>query len=620
MTTVVTKQVEGTTPEKAYKVRWWNEKEESFHQNIFPIVENITKQQNYRHLNNIKYARLYQNMEVMGFYGSLYSKTANSTFNNNRLTLNVVKSCIDTAAAKLSKNKPKPMFLTKGGVWKQQRKAKDLNKYTEGLFYQMNIYEEGKKSFIDSGVMGTGALKFFPRDGKIQCERALIDEIVVDDSEGMYGTPQTLYQIKYVSRDLLKEWFTGNDAQIDAANSGVPGDAYNSSSADLIKVVEAWHLGSKGKHTICIENKTLIKEDWKKDYFPFAFFRWCPRIVGFYGTGIAEEILGIQLEINKTLRNIQQAMNLNAVPRWMIENSSNVNTAHITNGIGSFIKYSMTKPEPFVAPAMSAEVYGYLENLYKKAFEIVGISQLSAMAQKPAGLNAGVAIQTYNDIESERFMLQGQRWEQFYMEAADICIDMSRDLYQDNPNLSVKVKRNKFIEEIKWKDVDLDKDAYIMQAWPVSILPSTPAGKLEKITELTQAGYIDQEQAKSLLDFPDLEQYMNVANASIEDLNMIIDGMIDDGVYTTPEPYMNLQQCINTTQSYYLFAKTQNVPEERLELLRQFIDDCQLILEQGQTQAAPPAMGGMDQGGAPIANPQAPPTSDIMPMQQGAMQ
>lgn len=609
MTTVVTKQVEGTTPEKSYKSRWWIEDEGTYHSSIFPIVENITKNQNYRHLNNIKYARLYQNMEVMGFYGSLYSRTANQNFNSNRLTLNVVKSAIDTAAAKISKNKPKPMFLTSGGNYKQQRKAKELNKYVEGLFYEMDIYKEAQKDFIDASVMGTGALKFFKQNDKIKCERVLIDEIVVDDSEGMYGTPETLYQVKFVSRDILHATFKTHTAKINAASSGISGDAYNTSSADLVRVVEAWHLGEEGKHVISISNADLFCEEWEKDYFPFAFFRWCPRIVGFYGTGIAEEILGIQLEINKTLRNIQRAIELNAVPRWMIENSSQINTAHLQNEISSIIKYSGTQPTPFVAPAMSQEVYAYLENLYRKAFEIVGISQLSAMAQKPAGLNAGVALREYNDIESERFILQGQRWESHFLDAAKICIDMSRDLYETNKDLSVNVKRNKFIEKIKWKDVDLDEDSYIMQAWPVSLLPSTPAGKLEKITELTQAGYIDQEQAKSLLDFPDLEQYMNVANSSVEDLNMMIDKMIDQGIYTSPEPYMNLEQCIQTTQSYYLFAKTQSVPEERLELLRQFIDDCQQLLQMAQPEPMmpPPAMD-------PMAAPMAPPESELLPI------
>lgn len=601
MTTVVTKNV-GTTPEKSFKIEWWTTDPKLMYQDVNQVVENIQKNQNYRHLNNIKFARLYQNMEVLGFYGSLYSRTANTTFNSNRLTLNVVKSVIDTAAAKISKNKPKPMFLTDGGNWKQQRKAKQLNKYIEGLFYEIEIYKESQKAFIDACVMGTGALKFFIQDGKLKCERVLIDEIIVDDAEGMYGSPQTMYQVKYVSRSILKETFPEFEKQIDQANSGIPSDAYNTSSADLIKVTEAWRLNEK--HAITISNCTLFSEEWGQ-YFAIDFFRWCPRIVGFYGTGIAEEILGIQLEINKTLRNIQRAIELNAVPRWMIENSSNVNTAHIQNEIASIIKYTTTKPETFVAPAMSPEVYNYLENMFHKAFEITGVSQLSAMAKKPSGLDAAVAIREYNDIESERFVLQGQRWEEFFLSGAKTCINMNRDLVKDNPKLSVKAKNKNAIEHIKWSEVDLEDDAYIMQAWPVSLLPSTPAGKLEKVTELSQAGYIDQDQARSLLDFPDVEGYMKVANAPTEDINMIINLMIEDGIYTTPEPYMPLEQAIKTTQNNYLYGKTQNVPEERLELLRQFIDECQTLLGTDQPVAAP----------TPIAVPQAPPQSDLLPIQ-----
>lgn len=600
---VETKQVGNTTPERFYKVQWWLEPKENLHEHIFPIVHNIQEKQAYRRLNNIKFCRLYQNLEIMGFYGSMYSRTANANISNNRLTLNVVKSCVDTVAAKLSKSKPKPMFLTQGGEWKIQQKAKKLNKFIEGLFYEQGIYEEAQKSFIDAGVMGTGALKFYIQNGRIRSERVLIDEIIVDDAEGMYQDPKTLYQVKYVNREILAGLFPKYKDKINSAESGLPNDAYSTSSADLVKVVEAWHLGDNGLCTICIGNATISVKKWTKSFFPFAFYRWCPRIVGFYGTGIAEEILGIQLEINKTLRNIQRSIELNAVPRWTVENNSQVNTSHITNELSSIIKYSNTKPEAFVAPAMSGEVYQYLENLYRKAFEIIGISQLSAMSQKPAGLDAGVALREFNDIESERLVLQGQRWENFFLDASKICIALAKDI----GDIAVNYKNKKVIEKINFSEIDLDDDSYIMQAWPVSMLPSTPAGKLQKVTELAQAGYISQEEAKSLLDFPDLEQYMNVANSSIEDINMIIDKMIEDGIYTPPEPYMNLEQCISTTQSYYLFAKTQNVPESRLELLRQFIDDCN---ELGQMAL----MGAPQPQPQPQAVPEPNPQSELMPM------
>jgi hypothetical protein len=71
--------------------------------------------------------------------------------------------------------------------------------------------------------------------------------------------------------------------------------------------------------------------------------------------------------------------------------------------------------------------------------------------------------------------------------------------------------------------------------------------------------------------------------AARENVNMIIEDMIENGNYQTPEPFMNLALAIQMVQSAYLKARMRNVPEERLELLRRFIEDCQMML-------APPPM------------------------------
>lgn len=570
----------GEKPQKKFDPKWWDKKDP--HEDLFRQVESIETTQKYRNINNIKFARLYQNMEIMGFYGSMYNKTI-SNLPTNRLTLNVIASCIDTAAAKISKAKPKPFFLTNGGDFFQKKKAEDYNDFLEGLYYQMGIYQEAQKCFVDAGAMGTGALKFIEKDDCLAVERTLIDEIIVDDMEGMYGNPTCLYQRKYMTKDSLIDSFPDYEDKIKSAESGITN---SSNSESLVKVVEGWKLGKR--HAICISNATLMEEDWE-DFFPFAFFRWKQKIAGFYGSGIAEELLGIQIEINKTLRGIQSSIDLNAVPRWLIENSSNVNTAHIQNKIASFIKYSGVAPQAFVAQAMSPEVYNYLENLYQKAFEIIGISQLSAMARKPAGLDAGVAIREYSDIESERFVLQGQRWEEFLaLDAAKISLKMSKRMAEKDTYLKVKVKKKGYFKEIDWKDLKFKEDDFIMQCWPVSLLPSTPAGKKQTVTELVQDGYIDMDQAKSLLDFPDTKQYMSVANSKVENLNMILSKIVEDGEYTSPEPYMDLEYCVKYTQGYYLHAKTDGVNEEKLELLRLFIDDCLELQAMAMAQEQPP--------------------------------
>lgn len=597
------------------KSKWWFQDETDIHRHVYAVAQGIEKNQMYRETQFIRYARLYANMDIVGFAAGVFSRTANDYSFWNRISLNVIKSCTDTAAAKISKNKPKPQFLTEDGNYTLQSRAKKLTKYIAGVFDSADMYDIAQRCFIDACVWGLGAIKIFTDSGQVKYERVLPHELLVDDAEGIYGKPRQLHQKKYVHREVLLDMFPEHGDAIMSAQAGGKGDLLVRSASDQVVVLESWHLPSgpdanDGKHVIVLENVTLFSEEYKKPYFPFVFIRWANRLLGFYGQGLAEELIGIQLEINKILRNIQQAQSLMAVPRIFIENSSEIVTSHINNEVGGIVRYTGTAPITAVAPAMSQEIYNYLENLYNKAYEITGISQMTAQSVKPAGLNSGAALREYDDIQSERFILVGQRWEQLFLDATQITIDLSRDLYMENKSLNVKVKGQKFIETIKWKDVDMDDDKFSLRVYPVSSLPSTPAGKLQTVTELTQAGWIGKEEALSLLDFPDLEAFNDRNNAPLDLINKMIERMLDDGAYKSPEPFMNLQLAISTTQYALAYAEIQDVSEDRLDLLRRFITDCQALMQAAST---PPAEQPGNSSGQAQAVPETRPRSDLLP-------
>ena len=625
--------------------KWWNAGPANAHTNITQLVNWLEQDQSYRHTMNLRYARLYANTELRGFSSVNYFRTLANANTNNRLSYNVVKSCVDTAASKIAKNKPKPLFLTEDGDFNLKHKAQLLTKYMEGMFEEMDMYTEGQKVFTDACVFGTGAMKIYidPSDSKIKCERILIDELIVDDTEGKYGKPRQMFQVKTISKDVLKGMFPQFKEQIQSAQ---PISGSTTTVSDQVLVTESWHLPSEtpktnkkgkitetdGRHSITIDNCTLVYEDYTKDHFPFVFVRWSDKLTGFWGMGIAEELIGIQLEISMTMRNISKAISLVAVPRVLIDTSvSNIVTANITNEIGNVIKYNGGSPPQFNTPqAMTGEVYQYLETLKADAYKVTGISQMSASSQKPAGLDSGVALREFQDIESERFMLVGQRYEKAYMEAARQIIELSKELYEkskDNKDIEapkVKIRKSKFLKQIAWKDVDMDEDQFQMDVFPINFLPSTPAGKLQTIQELIQAGMIPKDQAIGLLDFPDLDKFLSLQTADQDNTEKMLGIITEEGRYVSPEPFMNLALAQTLAQQTYLKAKCDNLDEERLELLRTFMSDIQTLLN-----PPPPTVDPMDQPlppppmdpamGGPVGSPVAPPVSDLLPMQGGAL-
>jgi hypothetical protein len=127
-----------------------------------------------------------------------------------------------------------------------------------------------------------------------------------------------------------------------------------------------------------------------------------------------------------------------------------------------------------------------------------------------------------------------------------------------------------------------------MSTFPTNALSRDPAGRLADIQELIQAGFIDQSTATKLLDFPDLQSEMNMLNADAHNLDKIIENMIDKGEYFPPEPYQNLENAIRKVQQAYLMYKMRGAPEERLDLLRQYMEDAQGLLAKAQETTPTP--------------------------------
>jgi hypothetical protein len=598
-------------PHRNANAFWWQSPKKDIHKDVFAVVERISEQQKDRATDYGRYGRLYSNSNF-----ERHISGVSSALFGNKLTFNVCKACVDTACAKISGNKTRPMFLTEKGSKKQQNKAKKLTQYIDGCFQSGKVYDQAKDVFRDACIFGTGALKVYEKEGQAAYERTFINEIVVDEVDGRLGNPRQLHQVRKIHRELLKEVFADDPEALQAINGAdAEADISRSDISDMIKVVESWHLpsskdASDGKHTICVENSCLLEEEWKHPFFPFVFFRWSKPILGFYGNGLVSELVGIQLEINLLLLRIKEAQELMAVPRIFVEESSSVNTSHINDEIGGIIKYRGTEPRAMTWQAMSREIYDYLEYLFRKGFEVTGISQLSASSKKPAGLDSGVALREFQDIETERFSVVASDFQQFFIEAAKVTVALQRELAEQNPKLSVNVPDKKFIQSIKWKEVDLEDDKYIMQVFPTNFLPKTPEGKLQFVQELIQSGFIEPDAALSLLDFPDLEAFFNLKTAAIDDIQTILDRIIEDEEYTAPEKYMNLQLAIQMGQAAYLRAKVDGTSETSLELLQRFIDDSQAILQ----QMTPPPPSMLPPQGQPTAQPETKPNSDLMPL------
>ena len=374
----------------------------------------------------------------------------------DRPTMNVIQSCVDTLVSRITQSRPRPVFLTDGGDSKARKLAKQMNNFIQGEFHQSDAYKLGVEILKDAAAFaGTGCIHIYPgADNKVKLERVLNTELLVDPNDAMYRTPRQLYRLKLIDRNVLAAEFPDHKARVASAeNAYIDSASAEKSVADLVMVVEGWHLpsgpGAKdGIHTIACSQGSLFEEPWDKDYFPFVMLDYNPRLLGMWGQSLSEQLMGTQVEINKLLMTISKSINLIGVPRVFVENGSKVVKAHLNNEIGSIITYSGTKPEYSVAPVLPQELYAQLQRLVDYAYQQSGISAMSAASQKPAGLNSGQAIREYDDIQSDRFAELNKRYDQMYVELAYKMIDCARDIALDTGSYQTVYPNKDGVKEI----------------------------------------------------------------------------------------------------------------------------------------------------------------------------
>src|SRR3990172_8973107 len=228
------------------QTRWWNDKSgtTTVHASIGSLLATFAQNQKSRMEEFHKWYRLYGNYNSRGLSAADYARPKAAS--SNRLTLYVVQSCVDTAVAKICKNRPKPTFLTQGGSYSQQKKAKLLDKFCQGVFYQTDAHRILAEAFRDATVFGTGCVKIMEQEGRIRLERVFTDELLVDDMEAMYGQPRQLHQRKLVSRDELLAAYPAFKNEIERAKKADEHTSVGGHDAqtDMVAVIESWHLPS----------------------------------------------------------------------------------------------------------------------------------------------------------------------------------------------------------------------------------------------------------------------------------------------------------------------------------------------------------------------------------------
>ncbi len=589
-----------------YQTPWYDVPEEDAYERIFQHVRSVKNHQIRRRYQLAIFQQYYNNnLSSVWAPSSMFSATAANTMGAyNRLSTNVIKSCCDTATAMVAKTKPRAFVLPNKGDYRLKKKARNMTKFLDGSMKASGFFAQSEDAFRDCTLYGDGNIIVMDEDDEVRSIAAKVDEIIIDAVDGMFGDPQEVHWEHPEPRAKMLKRFPKFAKQINDAKMSWRGDMSFMSERDLVLVVYTWRKpslrgGDDGRQIVSICNATLKDKPWTRDYLPVFRIHWTPPTYGPFGTGIAQDLEGKQWMITNIMRDVGESIHKFAVPRVWVESTSGVSQHNITNEL-SVNKYTGTPPVFSTPTAMAPDVYQYLQWLIDQCFKEEGLSQLSAQSEKPAGLNAAVALRAYQDVQTQRFALVGQRWERLYMAAAECHIDTAQEIYDRKGKLSVKVEGRGFIETVDWKDANLKRDMYDMAVWPTSILPETPEGKLQMAQEYMNSGFMPKDVAMSQLRMPILNDWIDQETAPRDNIERCLSSILDRAKFIDPEPVGNIDLCVQMAQNAVLVAQDEDVEPHKVELLQRFLNRS-LELQAAAKQTENPPTPEAATPGAPVA-------------------
>ena len=487
---------------------------------------------------------------------SIFQKDDNeehTLLQNPHLTLNVTNSCIETLNNKIAKVKPRVTFLTKNAEREKRELARKLDKWMLKVFKKSEAWKKSAEAFKSACVCGLGVIKTMPtKEGKVDFSKVPVFSFFCDNAHTGPTEPETAGEIKSFSLYDLIAMFPSKEKELK--------EAYSEKMDKRIKVFEIFKKYKK--HAIMTKEVTLLYEKWDKP-LPYTLFHTEKSDQGVIGVGIAKKLYAIQSAISYILGKTFMSIRNFAVPRVFLPKNASPTHKDMTNVVGEIIEINTDAgqklPEFSTPPAINQQVISILEMLWQRAFEVVGISSLSAGGQVPRGLNqaSGQALRTYQAVESERFQLIRADYENNFIKMAKKVIKMSPD--------------SAFPKGVKRGDIMEAKDD--LNIWTSSLLPDTPAGKLAFVGDLFNTGLLNPNQALSLMDSPDTDKFINSETSRMRAIDLLLDRALDKGKKPRYYPSLGLDMYLDRARKLLAQTIIEDEDSPKITLLESCIEE-----------------------------------------------
>ena len=428
--------------------------------------------------------------------------------------LNIVKSAIDSVVSKISTAHCRPFVNAVNGSFKTIQICKQLQVFLDFFFDEENIQKKIVEALRNACIFDSGFVYIDEDTGKTETLNpwnVYTRATEKDDFKSAY------IEFPYKSIDTLKD----EEYKI-----------LTPEEKEGLYVTLGYFYDSRTKTKAILVNRNIRRiVELNFELVPLVSIYYTPAIIGNVTLSIADMLRGIQQEIDSLMQRIADASILNPAMTIFMPNATNIKVGQLNNKVGNIVQYNSPQGERPVEIAtpefISSQYMTLLNDLVEKAYNMVGISQLSAQGKKPSGLDSGVALATQADIESDRFQCLLDQYIRTFTDLSKIMIH----IFEGNKSI---IEPSRYALRITWGEVEKEFHKMRIQFSCADSLSKDPSEKLKQLQTLAQAGIIPPTQIASLLELPDINRGYSAANNAFNATMTLIDACIYEDRYEIP--------------------------------------------------------------------------------------
>lgn len=466
--------------------------------------------------------------------------------------LNIVKSAIDSVVSQITTAKCRPFVNTIKGSFKTIQIAKQLQMFLDYYYDEMCVAEKMTEMLRNACIFDSSYLYIDEKTGSLE----------------IYA-PWNVY-VRQVEKDEFRS------AYIETPNKS--NDMLSDEEYSLLKQTEkkalyntvGYFYDARTKTKATLINRQIRKiEETEFDTVPLLCMRYGSSVVGNSNLSIADMLRGNQKEIDVLMKRMAEASVLNPAMSIFVPNASNIKVGQLNNSIGNIIQYDTIQgssvPQVVTPDFISDQYTRAIDFFIEKSYNMVGISQLTAMSVKPQGLDSGIALATLNDIQSNRFQTVLDNYISSYTKLARLIFKV----FSKKKSI---LEPNRYSLDLTWKDVEGEYDKMRIQFSSADALSKDPSEKLKQLQALAAAGIIPATQIASLLELPDIQRGYNVANNAYNATMTLIDQVIYEDKYEIPDyvPFQMIKEQIVNMQLNLRAASVNGSNDEDIERLTKY--------------------------------------------------